>query len=346
MTTLGGDIIRNVTSPRSTSTVKLSGGSLNMSGNKIGTATEPVAFTVESGTLSNIGSVNGVGGLTKTTSGTLTLSGTNTYTGPTTLSSGTLALSGSLAGALTANGGILAPRGLPSTGGSLTLTTSSTFQPRINGNTAGTQYDQITASGSVTLAGPLDLLPAVVLTAGSSFTILNKTSAGAISGTFTGKPEGSVFNEDGYTWIISYVGGNGNDVVLTLATHLQSWRFTNFGTLSNTGTAADSANPDGDAWTNADEYIFGTNPTSPQNGSLLSTTSSGSNVTLSFNANAATGPGYNGRNRLYDVECTSDFVNWITLTDFANIVGANQTVIVTQPLSGGRKFYRLKVRLQ
>ena len=220
-TTLSGDIIRNATSPRTTSTVKLSGGSLDMSGNKIGTATEPIAFTVESGTLQNIAIINGTAGLTKTTTGTLVISGTNIYTGTTTVSSGTLA-----------------PRGSPSIVGALTLSSSSTFQPRINGTTAGTQYDQLTASGSITLAGPLDLLPSVGLPAGGSFTILNKTSAGAISGTFSSKPEGSVFTEDGYTWIITYLGGDGNDVVLTLVTPVQSWRFAYFGTLSNTGTAA------------------------------------------------------------------------------------------------------------
>jgi autotransporter-associated beta strand protein len=260
-TTLGGDIIRNATSPRTTSTVRLSGGSLNMGGNKIGTASELITLTAESGTLSNIATINGSGGLAKTTAGTLTITGTNTYTGATTVSSGTLALAGSLAGALTVNGGTFAPSGLPSTAGAFSMNATGTFQARVNGTIAGAQYDQLTAGGSVTLGGPLDLIASPGLAAGGSFILLNKTSAGAISGTFAGKPEGAVFTEDGYTWIISYLGGDGNDLTLTLATPLQAWRFTYFGTISNSGTAADTFDANSDGELNLLEYATAQNPT-------------------------------------------------------------------------------------
>ena len=66
-----------------------------------------------------------------------------------------------------------------------------------------------------------------------------------------------------YIWQISYTGGDGNDVVLTLSslmTPIEAFRFQYFGTISNTGNAADSADPDGDGRTNLDEFNASTNP--------------------------------------------------------------------------------------
>jgi hypothetical protein len=141
------------------------------------------------------------------------------------------------------------------------MNATGTFQARVNGTIAGAQYDQLAAGGSVTLGGPLDLIASPGLAAGGSFILLNKTSAGAISGTFAGKPEGAVFTEDGYTWIISYLGGDGNDLTLTLATPLQAWRFTYFGTISNSGTAADTFDANSDGELNLLEYATAQNPT-------------------------------------------------------------------------------------
>jgi autotransporter-associated beta strand protein len=110
-TTLGGHIIKGAVSPRTTSTVKISGANaiLDMGGFNIGSLANSITLTAESGTLQNVGEINGgSGGLTKTTAGTLTLSGTNTYTGDTTVNEGVLAVSGtSIAdtGKLVINGG-------------------------------------------------------------------------------------------------------------------------------------------------------------------------------------------------------------------------------------------------
>jgi MYXO-CTERM domain-containing protein len=49
------------------------------------------------------------------------------------------------------------------------------------------------------------------------FTILNKTAAGAITGTFAGIPQGgTVVGSDGSVFTVSYTGGDGNDIVLTV----------------------------------------------------------------------------------------------------------------------------------
>jgi len=51
-------------------------------------------------------------------------------------------------------------------------------------------------------------------------------------------------------------------VIIDDAVAYNNWRFTNFGTYQNTGNAADGADPDGDGFSNVEEYVAGTNPTS------------------------------------------------------------------------------------
>ena len=47
------------------------------------------------------------------------------------------------------------------------------------------------------------------------------------------------------------------------STAVEQWPYRYFGVIDNSGNAADSANPDGDAFTNATEYANGTDPTIP-----------------------------------------------------------------------------------
>ncbi|MFO7494219.1 MAG: hypothetical protein R6X05_01135, partial [Desulfobacterales bacterium] len=49
-----------------------------------------------------------------------------------------------------------------------------------------------------------------------SFWSINKSSAGPVSGTFNGLAEGAFFVQDGVLFSITYLGGDGNDVVLTV----------------------------------------------------------------------------------------------------------------------------------
>ncbi len=344
-TTLGGDIIRNTVSPRTTSNLKVSGGTLDMGGHDIGTATEPITLTTESGTISNIKSINGTAGLTKSTANTLTIAGTNTYSGATIVSTGTLALSGSLSGALTVNGGTFTPLGLPTATGAFSMNSTSTYQTRISGATPGTLYDQLTAGGSVTLGGPLNLIASPGLAAGTSFIILNKTSAGAITGIFTGKPEGSTFTEDGYTWIISYLGGDGNDATLTIPTALQTWRNTYFGTMANRGNAADTFDANGDGELNLLEFATGQNPTIPSLVTLSAIrTPSALEVTYS-RSNAALNGGMIFRVEWSD---TLDPESWSTAGLTQSILtdnGTLQSIKATVPtlLTVERRFARLKV---
>jgi fibronectin-binding autotransporter adhesin len=194
------------------------------------------------------GVISGAGALIKTNPGTLLLSSNNTYTGSTTLNGGTLEIDGSqpaspillssgtltgkgTVGTITSIGGggpgsiVLDPRGNVNilTCSNVSLNAATTFTAAINGGGAGV-YNQLNVHGSValnnaTLAVSLGFTPAV----GNSFLIINNDGADAVSGTFNGLSEGSSFTVGTTRFGISYTGGDGNDVVLTVTGVAHTW---------------------------------------------------------------------------------------------------------------------------
>ena len=54
------------------------------------------------------------------------------------------------------------------------------------------------------------------LTVGTVFTVINNTSANPISGRFINLADGSVFTSKGNNFQVSYTGGTGNDLTLTV----------------------------------------------------------------------------------------------------------------------------------
>jgi hypothetical protein len=126
-------------------------------------------------------------------------------------------------------------------------------------------------------------------------------------------------------------------VTATAYTAVENWRFGNFGTTVNSGAAADNADPDGDGWTNEQEFIGGTDPNSSS--SLLKIhqmQASGNDMNLSF-------PSVLGRT--YRVERSDTLLeeSWITVQD--NIPGTGGFIGITD--TGGaaqqRRFYRIVV---
>ncbi len=180
------------------------------------------------------------GGLTKSGPGTLILSGSNNYAGPTAVAAGqlqvnaaltgtgavsvangaTLSGSSTLSGATTvASGGTLAP-GAAAPGrlgtANLVLQAGSTLAAEITGTTVVTQYDQVAVIGTVNVTGAtLSTLGSFVPASGNSFVLIDNDGADAITGTFAGLAEGATVTFNGVPLTISYVGGTGNDVVLT-----------------------------------------------------------------------------------------------------------------------------------
>lgn len=184
-------------------------------------------YSYGDGTNANSGVITGTISLVKTGSGTQLLGDANTYTGGTTVNGGTLGGTGTIGGPAVFNSSTVhSPGNSPgqqTVNGNYTLNSGSRLQIEINGTTAGTQYDQVVVTGNVTLNNPnLGLSLGFAPTVGNTFTIINNTGPNPVSGTFNGLSEGQTFNLPNtgsgggtFTFQISYVGGTGNDVVLT-----------------------------------------------------------------------------------------------------------------------------------
>ncbi|WP_438479950.1 beta strand repeat-containing protein [Oleiharenicola lentus] len=213
-------------------------------------------LTASSGTSQTFSGVieNGSTGtlaLTKSGAGTLTLTGTNTYTGATTVNAGTLVVSGSIAssslttvasggrlsgsgsvGALTVSaGGTLAPGNSPGTlsAGNTTWASGGNYHWEVNdaanpGTGAGTRYDLLSVSGTLTIAATAEDKFTITLasllannTAGnvinfnsalnSSYTLASASSIiGFDAAKFNLNSTGFTNNLNGGSWNISQVG--------------------------------------------------------------------------------------------------------------------------------------------
>jgi len=130
---------------------------------------------------------------------------------------------------------------------------------------------------------------------------------------------------------------------------IASWRLLYFNTAESAGTAADESDPDGDGLTNAQEYLFGTNPTESNQGGLLGLTSDGNRLVLTFAATHATGDGYAGLARHYSVQSTTDLAtssSWAAIEGYSDVVGGGQAVTITRPLGTKNCFFRLMIWLE
>lgn len=170
------------------------------------------------------GAEAGAWSLVKSGAGSLVLSGLNTFSGGTVLQAGTLDVEGQV-GAVSVSGGTLEGDGVTgtvsSTGGTvapgnaspgvlgvagLSLGSASSFAAALDGATAGSGYDQVSATGPVSLGGArLSLSLGFTPTVGESFTLLQITPmAGTVSGTFAGLANGAVSSAAGGQFMINY----------------------------------------------------------------------------------------------------------------------------------------------
>ena len=202
-------------------------------------------YSYGDGTNANSGVITGAISLVKNGNGTQTLGDTNTYTGTTTVEAGTLIINGNISTSLTTiksggtlggsgyvgglsveGGGTLAPGNSPGilNVGNTSLASLSTFGVEINGNTVGTQYDQLNVTGTVSLAGLLSVSMGYTPADSALFFIIANDGlpTDAITGTFSNAPvDGGIYKLGGQDFKISYFGDSvtnsfigGNDVVL------------------------------------------------------------------------------------------------------------------------------------
>ena len=185
-----------------------------------------------------------VGGFTvgKYGSGTFTMNGNNTYQNGSDVFGGTMLINGNqpqspvrevdpeatLGGSGTVGDipnycyGTISPGNSPGilTCSNVILTSSATLKAELTGPTPGAGgYDQLNARGTINLASAsLTVVPAFTtpVALGQQFVIINNDLSDAITGTFSGLPGGSTITAGNYRFTISYTGGSGNDVVLTL----------------------------------------------------------------------------------------------------------------------------------
>jgi len=178
--------------------------------------------------------ISGTGDVRVTGRGKLILNGTNTYTGDTFVTGGDLAVNGSMASAVTVGAGAV----FQGTGsvGALTINSGGVHAPgnsigtqTVNGNyllsprahlvieaDAAGQADKVAVSaGSVTLADArLRVLSAFGdYSNATDYIIIDNDGIDAVTGTFGSVGVSSPFLDAS----VDYAGGDGNDVVLTLA---------------------------------------------------------------------------------------------------------------------------------
>jgi fibronectin-binding autotransporter adhesin len=187
------------------------------------------------------GQLNGPGTFTKTGTAKMQLTGNGSLTGSTTISKGILQVDGNLnqstvsvsggtlkgtgtTGTVSANGGTSTVLPGDSPGilncGNFTGSGSAVFQVELNGSNPGTGYDQLNVQGTVNLSAGTVLSATLNYPSALSnkFTIIKNDGADAVVGTFKQLAEGATLTIGGQQFRISYVGGDGNDVVLTQTT--------------------------------------------------------------------------------------------------------------------------------
>jgi len=214
-------------------------GSLTKSGNGIltlsGANTYTGTTTVNAGALAMNGS--GASSAISVTGGMFVVNGSMPNVSTAAVSGGSLIVNGSISGGVTANGGTLGGSGQigaaslnkrstlsPGNGSTgrfrvaedLKFVAGATYSVELNGAGAGTQYDQTVVGRNVNLGNATLLLKLGFDPAkGTTFTIIDHAGAAHVTGTFKGLKEKANMAVGNHAFQISYIGGSGNDVVLT-----------------------------------------------------------------------------------------------------------------------------------
>jgi autotransporter-associated beta strand protein len=227
--------------------IQVDAGQLTLSGNLYDNANNYLTTKTGAGVLLVTGSLTSYGAL-RSVAGDVRMNGS--YNSSVTLGGGNISGTGSISNLnqLGSATGTVDPGTGAGTIGELTtvggyqIGTGGTTHIDIGGSeVGGVDYDQIanTTSGSVNITDSnlsVSLVNGYIPAIGNVFTIIDKQNSGAITGTFHNLAEGDTFKSGIVTYQVSYVGGTGNDVTLTVVGLTSTW--TGLGGDNNWSTAA------------------------------------------------------------------------------------------------------------
>ena len=140
--------------------------------------------------------------------------------------------------------------------------------------------------------------------------------------------------------------------VATLLTPAERWRKQYFGTIENTGNAANNADPDGDGRVNLLERAFGLDPTSAQSGPITVSGNTitpgeptmGGNVLSGFHAIFGRRSDYVAAGLTYTVQFSIFLGVWTDSTATPAIIADDGTMqVVSVPFPSGAQFFRVLV---
>jgi hypothetical protein len=130
--------------------------------------------------------------------------------------------------------------------------------------------------------------------------------------------------------------------IFTVIATQEDWRQFWFGTPSNTGNAADSADPDGDGLDNRLEYVTGMNPTAPQSRFGIKVElvpGQPSQMAITF------GPIVS--RRVYTLQYKANLADptWMTLPNSTSTDNGTERTVIDLSAGSGLRLYRVEVEL-
>ena len=224
---------------------------------------------------------NTLAGLTIVQAGTLVVTGSTSGIGTQVKSGATLAGTGSVGPVLLESGALLSP-------GDTTLATLTAAS--LTWKAGGIARFDL---GAAAAADKVALGTGTLTKSGTGTFTFDFASTGVAGQTYVLATFGSTtFAASDFTATNSAVPGTffifaGSLIYDTRTlTAVEKWRMAHFGTTLNTGTAADTADPDADGLSNLHEYALGTDPLAAS-AALPTTTRVANRLTLTFPRNAA-----------------------------------------------------------
>ncbi len=249
---------------------------------------------------------------------------------------------GSIGGNVSMNAGSALVPGMFGNPGILSLLGSTTFAPgtqmfvNLSGTTPGSGYSMLKTRGQMDLSGcDLILVGGYMPATNDSFTIIACGGEGATLHSFNNLPEGAIIpNLFGtpYSAQISYLGGSGHDVTLTILAP------SNNANLANLAISTGSLSPAFDPAT----LVYAVNVPTGTLSAMLTPTVADPNATVTVNdfpiASGTSSPPINlfpGQNALTVVVTAADGVTTVTYTVNVNVALSQDANLLDLEVSNG-----------